>query len=358
MTRAPVPDQRAALCADPAVNALGGAVHVAKGSDPLAPVTVVAPSAYAALYARRALGAVDGPGGRRGVANVNCTTVDKLIRQLGMPVLSARGQRLAPPHVDLEAIRTTALASRRWLADLVGHPRGLAAIRAAVGELRRCPLPTLVALRGRRDRVADLCRLSEDVRAHLHGRGFADTVDLAEAAQTTAQRGALETLGPVLVLDPGALAPFERSVLDAVVARTGTTPVGTTPVGTGTSGGGPALTEVRACADPDEEVRAAVRDVVAAVDAGVPACTRSSPPPVSAPTGPRHDTCTGRWRGRHCSASSSWRRRIGRATRSWPGSRRRRSCRARTVAGCRRAGGTRCRRRRAWCAGARSGPSA
>jgi len=291
MTRAPVPDQRAALCADPVVSALGAAVHVAKGSDPLAPVTVVAPSAYAALFARRALGGGDGPGGRRGVANVNCTTVDKLLRQLGIPVLSARGQRLVPPHVDLEAIRTTALASRRWLADLVGHPRGLAAIRDAVGELRRCPPPALAALRGRRDRVGDLCRLSEEVRAHLHGRGFADTVDLAEAAQNSAQRGALESLGPVLVLDPGVLAPFERSVLDAVVARTATAPVGTEPPvgtgapgGTGTPGGRPALTEVRACADPDEEVRAAVRDVVASVDAGVPSWAQA----VFHPTGPRY----------------------------------------------------------------------
>src|ERR1700676_1714042 len=80
---------------DPVMPALSAAVASAKGSDPLAPVTVVAPSAYAALFARRALGAASGADGRRGIANVDCTTADKLPRQLGAAVLAARGLRLA-----------------------------------------------------------------------------------------------------------------------------------------------------------------------------------------------------------------------------------------------------------------------
>ena len=191
---------------------LAAAVASAKGSDPLAPVTVVAPSAYAALFARRALGAAPGAQGRRGIANVNCTTVDKLARQLGVPVLAARGLRLAPGPVDLEAIRTRALAARGWLADLVGHPRGLVALRDAVAELRRCPAPTLVALGRRRGRIGDLARLLDEVRAHLHERGFADTVDLAEAAaEAAAGTGpSVGALGPVVCLDPGPMAPSER----------------------------------------------------------------------------------------------------------------------------------------------------
>ncbi len=243
--------------------ALGAAVQRAKGPDPLVPVTVVAPSAYAALFARRALGATPGTGGRRGVANVSCTTVDKLVRQLGVPALAARGLRLAPDPVDLEAVRTGALASPRWLADLVGHPRGLVALRNAVTELRRCPAPTLVALARRRGRIGDLSRLVEGVRAQLHTRGFADAVDLAEAAATAAARtDTLGTLGPVLLLDPGAMAPSQRKLLDLVGARTATGHV---------DAGESTLTEVTACADPDEEVRGAVRTVLRAIDAGVPA---------------------------------------------------------------------------------------
>ena len=250
---------------DRVMAALCAAVQRAKGPDPLLPVTVVAPSAYAALFARRALGATPGTGGRRGVANVSCTTVDKLVRQLGVPALAARGRRLAPDPVDLEAIRTGALASSRWLADLVGHPRGLVAVRNAVTELRRCPAPTLVALARRRGRIGDLARLVEGVRAQLHARGFADAVDLAEAAVgATQSTGTLGTLGPVLLLDPGAMAPAQRRLLDLVGAHTATSHVGA-------GAGQRMLTEVMACADPDEEVRAAVRTVLRAIDAGVPA---------------------------------------------------------------------------------------
>src|SRR5580658_2059175 len=104
MTRAPVPVQGASDGTDRVMTELHGAVTRAKGPDALAPVTVVAPSAYAALAARRGLGATTGPGGRRGVANVSCTTVDKLVRHLGVPVLAGRGLRLAPAPVDLEVL--------------------------------------------------------------------------------------------------------------------------------------------------------------------------------------------------------------------------------------------------------------
>src|ERR1700688_4123661 len=99
MARAPDSVQEAPLRSDPLRDALWRAVERAKSGDPMAPVTVVARSAYAALFARRALGAAGGPGGRRGVVNVSCTTVDKLVRQLGVPVLAVQNQRLAPGPV-------------------------------------------------------------------------------------------------------------------------------------------------------------------------------------------------------------------------------------------------------------------
>ncbi len=196
---------------------------------------------------------------------MTCTTVDKLARQLGVPVLAARGLRLTPGPVDLEAIRIQAVAARGWRADLVGHPRGVVALRDALGELRRCPAPTLAALGRRRGRIGDLVHLLDDVRVHLHERGFADTVDLTEAAaeEAVGTGAAVEALGPVVCLDPGPMAPSERRILDLVAARTGPARV---VAGPGACG----LTEVRDCSDADEEVRAAVRAVVASVEAGVP----------------------------------------------------------------------------------------
>jgi len=263
MARAPDSWRDTSGDGDGVMAALSAAVGEVKGSDPLAPVTVVAPSAYAALAARRSLGGTPGPEGRGGIANVNFTTVDKLVRQLGVPVLGARGLRLAPGPVDLEAVRTGALSSRGWLAELVGHPRGLRALREAVTELRRCPAPTVAAMGRRLGRIGDLARLLDGVRIHLHERGFADTVDLAEAAATAASRtpGTLIPLGAVLCFDLGATAPSEGVVLDLVRARTGAGPVVAGPAA-------PTLTEVRIGADPDDEVAAAVRAVVASVDAG------------------------------------------------------------------------------------------
>ena len=269
MTRSPdlVPD--ASGPADTPVSgplaALGAAVHDAKGPDPLAPVTVVAPSAYASLAARRALGSSPGPGGRHGVANVSVTTVDKLVRQIAGPGL---GGRLAPGPVEREATRAVAVSRRGWLAELVGHPRGLGALGDALAELRRCPAGTLGALARRRGRIGDLARLLEAVRAQLHERGYVDAVDVAEAAAAVADAGNLAGLGPVLVFDPGPMAAADRRILDAVVARTGAHPVVPGPRAA-------PLTEVRACADPDEEARAAVRAVVRAIDAGAPAWSQA-----------------------------------------------------------------------------------
>src|ERR1700681_473635 len=166
----------------PGLAALAATVAAVKGPVALAPVTIVTPSAYAALAARRALGAAAGPEGRRGIANVTCTTVHTVVRQLGVPGLAARGLRLAPGPVDLEAIRTRAVAGHGGLAELVAHPRGLLSLRDAVAELRRCPAPTLAALGGRHGGGGELARHVDAVRTHLHERGFADTVDLAQAA--------------------------------------------------------------------------------------------------------------------------------------------------------------------------------
>ena len=352
------------------MDALHAAVANAKGSDPLAPVTVVAPSAYAALCARRTLGACAGPQGRRGIANVSCTTVDKLIRQLGVPVLASRGLRPAPHPVDLEAIRTGALSSRGWLAELVGHPRGLLALRDAVTELRRCPAPTLAAMGRRLGRIGDLVRLLDAVRSHLHERGFAESVDLVEAAiaAVTGSAGVLDTLGPVLCFGSAAMAPSERRVLDLVAARTGTRSI-TTDRSDCT------LTEVRVCADPDDEVRAAVRAVVAAVDAGRASWRAGDLPPAGPRLRPRPPRGVGGSRRRRQRARDATPGPVGGgvhvARLAGPGRvrldaprrddlavGRPRSWRGPIAGGCRSADGTRCRRRREWYGGPRSGASA
>jgi len=266
MRHAPVRSDHGDVADDHAPDPLAAAVAAAQGADRLAPVTVVAPSPYAALFARRRLGATAGPGGLGGVANVACTTADKLLHQLGGPVLAARDLRVAPGPVDLEAVRARAAGSGGWLAELARHPRGLAALHGAVAELRRCPAPAIEAHARRPGRLGELARLVAATRDQLHGTGFADAVDLAEGALAAVASGAGRTLGPVVTVDARTASPVERRLLEQL---------GATALAPGDGAPRALLGEVRVCADPDEEARAAVRAVLGALDAGVP-CWRQA----------------------------------------------------------------------------------
>jgi ATP-dependent helicase/nuclease subunit B len=237
----------------------------AKGDDPLAPVTVLAPSGYAAVFGRRALGAGSGVGGRRGWANVSWTTVPSLLRVLGGPALAARGLRPAPPAVDLEVIRTEATRATNWLGHLSSHPSALVELQRALVELRRCPPVTLDAIERGHPRGGDFVDLLGAVRRILHDCGLADGGEVAAAALGVARGGAsaapVRALGPVVSWQLGAVGATEGEVLRLVGAR---------PVDDGPDRGRRVLTELRACADPDEEARRAVRSIVAAAEAGVP----------------------------------------------------------------------------------------
>ena len=116
-----------------ALAGLGRTLTECKGGDPLAPVTVVAPSGYAAVFVRRALGRLPGEGGRRGWANVDCTTVTALLRSLGAPALAARGLRLVSPAVDLEVIGEQARVSPGWLPEFRVSPVGADRAPAGLG---------------------------------------------------------------------------------------------------------------------------------------------------------------------------------------------------------------------------------
>ena len=133
------------------------AVDRAKGSDPLAPVTVVTSSGYAAVFVRHALAFGTGADlhkGRKGTANVKATTLDELVRSLGAPLLASRGLRPASRRaIEREALRSEALAAGGWLGLYAGHRRALDAVGRTLGELRCCP-PAVLEDIGARDSQA------------------------------------------------------------------------------------------------------------------------------------------------------------------------------------------------------------
>ena len=250
--------------AEAALEGLSRALEKGKGGDPLAPVTVVAPSTYAAVFVRRALSARWGAAGGHGWTNIRCTTVAGLLRTLSEPTLAARSRRLAPSAVDLEVIRGRAGATYSWLGQFSAHPAAPVELQRALDQLRRCPPAALESIGSSPGRGRDLIGLLTAVRRDLHDCGFADSSDLAtEALAVAGERSCVvQGVGPVVTWRLGPASPVERDILQRLGA-------------TGAEEGGSShqtisLTEIRVCADPDEEARSTVRSIVAAAEAGVP----------------------------------------------------------------------------------------
>jgi RecB family exonuclease len=245
-----------------ALDALWEAVVAAKAGDALAPVTVVVASHFAAVGTRRALARHGALRGVHGVANVSFTTAADLLMALAAPALGAAGRRLAPRSVELETIRLVAAEQGGPWQRLAARPRTAAALLRAFAELRRWTPEGLEALAEHGGRGSDVVRLLVAVRSALHARGYADLLDVHSAALAAAAGGTDVVDGALVLFEPGPMAPAEAEVLHRLQAGRGGTPVvEAAPAG---------ATEVRACADPEEEARAALRVVLAGVEAGVP----------------------------------------------------------------------------------------
>jgi RecB family exonuclease len=244
------------------LTAVSHAVTAAKGGEPLAPVTLVAPSSYAARCTGRLLAGRHGPGST-GAVNVRCTTVDRLMAELGGAELARLGLRLAGPVVEAELLRSTAGEAGDPWAAVAQQGATLRALQRAHAELRRLGEAAVDVLAARPGRAGDTARLLVRVRGRMRERALADALDLGEAALAAARRDhGTAGLGAVVVVDRPALSPVEAEFLAVLERRPGSTRVEYEPA--------TSCTEVRPCADPDEEGRAAARSVLQGLEDGVP----------------------------------------------------------------------------------------
>jgi RecB family exonuclease len=268
-----------------AIDALAAAVAAAKADDPLGPVTVVVPSHSAGIVARRALGAAG-----RGCVNVSFLTPFELAERLGAAALAARGLEPLTNVALAGAIRAELHEAPGPFTAIAAHPATEAALAGAYAELSRARPATRRRLAEAGGRwPAALVALFERVRARLHT--FGDEDDLARAALEASAAGA-PGLGSVVVHLPQPASPALTDLLreigrhvpvQAIVGLTGRSdadaavraalprlgwhlPVQDPPSpGGGLSG----VTGIVEAADPDEEVRTAVRRVVALAADGV-----------------------------------------------------------------------------------------
>ena len=281
----------------PAHEALARAVERAKAGDPLAPVTVVVPSNYVGLAARRALGRRQHDG-TAGLAAVAFDTPYKLAEHLGGAEMAAQGRRGVSNAVIAAAVRAALRRDPGHFRGVETHPATERALTRAHRELSELDHGQLTALSGQSLRARDVVRIHREVGEALDP-DFSNEQQLAQAAASAVRARPSETrrrLGRVIVFLPQSITGSQARLLQAVSDATATTVVA------GATGADDADAAVRASlrrlgadldsraerpgesepgraahgvqalsvSDADDEVRHAVRAVVEAARAGTP----------------------------------------------------------------------------------------
>jgi RecB family exonuclease len=192
-----------------AIDALRREIELAKGSDLLAPVTVVVPTNAAGVMTRRALGRLGG------IAAVDMVTLYRLAELLGSPPLLAAGRSpVSTPVVDL--------AIRRVLVDVVGswgevadHPSSVVAVRELYRELRLAGPDARAALRRHSQRGRDAVDIVERTAGILR-RSWYDEADLLAEATATASGALPRQLARTIMFLPQQARPLDLAFLRAL----------------------------------------------------------------------------------------------------------------------------------------------
>ena len=280
-----------------AASALRVEISRAKGAEPLAPVTVVVASNQVGVSVRRqlasgALGPVCGAG--PGLIGVTFVTPYRLAELLGAASLAASARRPVSTPVLAAAVRTALTAEPGVFGPVAVHPATEAALVSAYRELRDLTHQGLTALSALSRRAAEVVRVYRATRGILLDKWY-DEEDLMVAATGVASTGSgLDDVGSVVVYLPQRLTRHAAELLRAVAAASPLTVLaGTTGVARAdaevtrsvvrlgvTLGAVPAeavlvsvvstdTTRILTASDADDEVRAAVREVVDSVRGGM-----------------------------------------------------------------------------------------
>lgn len=269
----------------PATAALARLVVDIKAGEALAPVTVVVPSNFAGLVARRMLGS--GDVGPAGIANVSFVTPFRLAEMLSSGRLGER-RPLTNPVLGA-AVRVALADNPRHFAAVAEHHATERALAQLTGELSNITNSALDRVAGASASATSAIAFHRSIQALL--TDFHDEADVAAAAARRTDLGIdPERLGPVVWYLPAPMPPpLQRLMralhrvgrLHAVVGLTGTADADQ-PVRDLCAAAGLDLTAVSeptiapttadqiiTVTDADEEVRAVVRSIVELASNGV-----------------------------------------------------------------------------------------
>ena len=187
-----------------AAQALRDAVAAGKQGDPLSPVSVVVPTNYVGVAARRmlgsgALGQVTDRG--VGIAGVTFLTVYRMAEMLGAPRLAAAGRRPVSTPVLAAAVRGVLAREPGMFRAVAEHPATEQALVDAYRELSQCDDAALDPLAAASKRAAEVVRIHRACARALAGEWY-DERDLMDTAVTAVRDGS-----PVLA-DLGALVLY------------------------------------------------------------------------------------------------------------------------------------------------------
>ena len=176
--------------------------------DPLAPVTVVAPTQYARLALRQELGAA-------GFANVRFIIFPVLSELLGAAALERRGRKPLSSVLETLTVREVLSQSGGSLTDVWQHPSTQSSVRSAFRQLRDTEPSVREALALGGGVTGEIARLHADFVKRTSGEWY-DTEDLAEAAAAAVSAGdapGLNDLGLIVFYLPHRLPPHQANLM-------------------------------------------------------------------------------------------------------------------------------------------------
>ncbi len=185
-----------------------------KQDDVLAPVTVIAPSRYAALALRQELG-------RTGFVNVRFMVFSMLAEMLGAATLERQGRKPLTGVVETVMLRRVLAQTTAPLAGVREHPSTLFSVRGAFRQLRSVEGRVRTTLMARDDLSGDVARMHERYRELVRPDWY-DVDDLAEAAADETRSGAtpgLDDLGSIVFYLPRETSPAEVGLIESLGQR-------------------------------------------------------------------------------------------------------------------------------------------
>ena len=275
----------------PALSELRGLISELKQDDALSPVSVLVPSNYVGVSTRRMLASGDlgRIANREGLAGIDLLTTYRLAELLGAPRLAAMKRRPLSTPVIAAGIRGVLRDTATMFSAVSEHPSTERALVRVHRDLRDLTQPQLDTLASKSDRAGEVVAIHRAVTERLSADWYDEfdlfdsaTTIVAERPQLARERGhvviylplfitaagvrlirevALHT--PVTVLAGYTGAPDADHLVDDIIAKLGATKPDldiSTPIGT----------DIVTVSDADDEVRAVLRDVLAALIDGVP----------------------------------------------------------------------------------------